>query len=85
MSAATKSEPEIYRVRSSEEGWHVERNERRGPAYDTKEAAFQSVFAPASDAVRNGREVMILVPGARADESPDDHEETDDTSWSSLT
>ena len=85
MSAATKSEPEIYRVRSSEEGWHVERNERRGPAYDTKEAAFEAVFAPACDAVRNGREVMILVPGERAEERPDTEVQTDSASWSSLT
>ncbi|MCS0501233.1 DUF2188 domain-containing protein [Ancylobacter mangrovi] len=85
MQTATQSRPDIFRISGSEAEWHVERNGETSIPYATKEAAFEAAVAAASNAIRNGHEVVIVVPGVRRGESLLGGEDTDETPWSSLT
>lgn len=70
----TQANMETYRVVGTEGVWHVAHTDEAGAdqtsmAYATKEAAFEAAVSAASNAIKAGNDVSILVPGARADES----------------
>ncbi|MCK0207945.1 hypothetical protein MWN33_07845 [Starkeya koreensis] len=56
-----------YRLTGREGEWRVETDELAGMAYASKEAAFEAAVAAASNAIRDGFEVIIAVPGADAE------------------
>jgi hypothetical protein len=65
---------ETYRVVGAEGAWHIARNEEMGGdktamTYATKEAAFEAAVSAASNAIKAGRNVSIMVPGAEAGET----------------
>lgn len=72
MPMAKPDPQDIYRVRGGAAEWHVEINERTGMSYATKEAAFDAAVDAASSAIRDGHEVIILVPGAEPGETASD-------------
>ncbi|WP_428028988.1 hypothetical protein [Ancylobacter sp.] len=53
-----------YRLRGSEGEWRVLSDGEAGMAYASKEAAFEAAVAAASNAIRDGYDVTITVPGA---------------------
>lgn len=60
---------DVYEVVGHEAQWRVAYEGERGMAYATKEAAFEAAVAAASNAMKDGHEVTIRVPGAVAGES----------------
>ncbi|CAA0096522.1 Uncharacterised protein [Starkeya nomas] len=64
MHTEASSRSVTYHVRGDEGEWRVETDERAGMAYASKEAAFESAVAAASNAIRDGYDVVIVVPGA---------------------
>ncbi|ACB96555.1 hypothetical protein [Beijerinckia indica] len=58
----------IYLIRGCEANWHVEINNQPGMSYASKEAAFEVAVAAASNAIRDGQEVVIVVPGSKMGE-----------------
>ncbi|GLK82715.1 hypothetical protein [Ancylobacter defluvii] len=86
MQTAPRSRQDIYRIRGSEADWHVEQSDHTSMSYASKEAAFEAAVAAASNAIRDGHEVVILVPASRADESTLGVEDPGSGSpWTSLT
>lgn len=83
MQPATHNDADIFQIRGHEAEWHVERNDETGMAYATKEAAFEAAVAAASNAIRDGRDVVIVVPGARGGETMLGGEDSG-TPWSAL-
>lgn len=79
------AQTEIYRIQGSEADWHVAVNEQLGMGYASKEAAFEAAVAAASNAIRDGHEVVIVVPGAANGESLLGTEDTGGPDWGSLT
>jgi hypothetical protein len=53
-----------YRIIHSRDGWGVERDGKIEGSYDTKEAAFEAAVGPASNAIKLGYEVSIMVEGS---------------------
>lgn len=53
-----------YVLRGSEGAWRVETDGEAGMGYASKEAAFEAAVAAASNAIRDGYDVTITVPGA---------------------
>ncbi|MDQ0302653.1 hypothetical protein [Ancylobacter polymorphus] len=53
-----------YVLRGSEGAWRVETDGEAGMAYASKEAAFEAAVAAATNAIRDGYDVTITVPGA---------------------
>lgn len=53
-----------YSIARHEDGWGVEHDGELTGAYDTKEAAFEAVLGPASNAIKLGHAVSITVPGS---------------------
>nr|WP_307060212.1 hypothetical protein [Ancylobacter vacuolatus] len=51
-------------MRGSEGQWRVDSDGEVGMAYASKEAAFEAAVAAASNAIRDGYDVTITVPGA---------------------
>ncbi|MDF2620354.1 MAG: hypothetical protein K0S00_3013 [Xanthobacteraceae bacterium] len=76
---------DIYRIQGSEADWHVAFNEQLGMGYASKEAAFEAAVAAASNAIRDGHEVVIVVPGAKAGETLLGTEDSGGLDWGSLT
>ncbi|WP_371345017.1 hypothetical protein [Ancylobacter sp. IITR112] len=64
MQEATGSA--VYRLRGSEGEWRVDADGEVGMAYASKEAAFEAAVAAATNAIRDGYDVTITVPGAGA-------------------
>ncbi|MCJ8142254.1 hypothetical protein MKI84_04930 [Ancylobacter sp. A5.8] len=64
MQTETSTRSVTYRLRGTEGQWRVETDERAGMAYASKEAAFESAVSAASNAIRDGYDVVIVVPGA---------------------
>ncbi|WAC27177.1 hypothetical protein [Ancylobacter sp. SL191] len=60
---------EMFRVRGTEANWFVEQNGTTGMSYASKEAAFEAAVGAASNAVREGRHVVIDVPAPKVTES----------------
>ncbi|ADH91393.1 hypothetical protein Snov_4123 [Ancylobacter novellus DSM 506] len=75
---------DIYRIQGSEADWHVAVNEQLGMGYASKEAAFEAAVAAASNAIRDGHEVVIMVPGAKAGETLLGTEDSGGLDWGSL-
>lgn len=63
------SRQEVFHIRGREADWRVEQNAGTGMSYASKEAAFEAAVAAASNAVRDGYEVVITVAGSREGES----------------
>lgn len=51
------------------EGWAIETNGHVGGDYATREAAFEAIVGEASNAIRNGEAVEIVVNRPRATKS----------------
>ncbi|MFT0858734.1 hypothetical protein [Ancylobacter sp. G4_0304] len=64
MQTEDASRSVTYRVRGNEGQWRVETDEKAGMAYVSREAAFEAAVAAASNAIRDGLDVVIVVPGA---------------------
>ncbi|MBS7539588.1 DUF2188 domain-containing protein [Ancylobacter lacus] len=60
---------EIYEVIGREGEWIVSHGGSDGMGYATKEAAFEAAVAAASNAIKTGAEVSIVVQGAERGES----------------
>jgi len=69
MQTAEQHRQDIYRIRGVEADWHVEANGRTSMSYASKEAAFEAAVAAASNAIRDGHEVVIVVPASEAGDS----------------
>lgn len=57
-----------YTIERRADGWGVEHDGQLAGAYDTKEAAFEAVLGPASNAIKLGHAVSITVPGSDGQE-----------------
>jgi hypothetical protein len=55
-----------YRVVPGPDGFCVEHEGHRTGGYATREAAFEAVVGPASNAIKEGHDVRIEVPRAGA-------------------
>ncbi|MBS7544741.1 hypothetical protein [Ancylobacter oerskovii] len=84
MRTPTREDVDIYRIRGTEAAWRIELNDEAGMAYASKEAAFEAAVASASNGIRAGREVVIVVPGARDGESLLGTQDPSATPWSAL-
>ena len=57
-----------YRIVRQPDGWGVEHDGKVASVYDTKEAAFEAAVLPASNAIKLGYAVSIVVEGSRQNE-----------------
>jgi hypothetical protein len=57
-----------YKIVRVDEGWGVDHDGSVAGNYVTKEAAFEAAVGAASNAVRDGMDVTINVPGSQAGE-----------------
>jgi hypothetical protein len=57
-----------YDIVKGDNGWSVAHEGKAAGSYATKEAAFEAAAAAASNAIKQGHEVRICVPGARGAE-----------------
>lgn len=60
---------ESYEIVGRDGAWIVSHNGADGMPYATKEAAFEAAVAAASNAIKAGNDVSIVVQGARGKES----------------
>jgi hypothetical protein len=51
-----------YRVVPAPDGFCVEHEGKRSVAYATREAAFEAAVGPASNAIKEGHDVVIEIP-----------------------
>jgi hypothetical protein len=56
-----------YTIVPNENGWGVAHDGRVAGSYATKEAAFEAAVGPASNAIKQGHEVRIVVTGSGGD------------------
>ncbi|GLK73960.1 hypothetical protein KHC23_00940 [Ancylobacter dichloromethanicus] len=64
MQTQTSGRAASFRLRGREGEWRVDSDGGVGMAYASKEAAFEAAVAAASNAIRDGYDVTITVPGA---------------------
>jgi hypothetical protein len=57
-----------YEIVRSDTGWSVAHEGKTAGSYATKEAAFEAAAAAASNAIKQGHEVKLTVPGAQGSE-----------------
>jgi hypothetical protein len=57
-----------YEIVRSDAGWGVAHQGRITGSYATKEAAFEAAAAAASNAIKQGHELKVSVPGAQGRE-----------------
>ena len=57
-----------YKVFGQPGEWHVEHDGKVSNSYETKESAFEAAAAAASNALRQGHEIMITAPGSTGEE-----------------
>jgi hypothetical protein len=57
-----------YEIVRSDAGWGVAHGGEITGAYATKEAAFEAAAAAASNAIKQGHEVKVSVPGTQGSE-----------------
>lgn len=57
-----------YEIVPSNGAWGVAHEGQIGASYATKEAAFEAAAAAASNAIKEGHEVKLHVPGSGRDE-----------------
>ena len=55
-----------YAISGGKGEWHVEHDGQIAHTYETKEVAFEAAVAAASIAMRQGHEIAITAPGAKA-------------------
>jgi hypothetical protein len=53
-----------YQIVPNDNGWGIAHDGRVVGSYATKEAAFEAAIAPASNAIKQGHEVRIVVAGS---------------------
>ncbi|AXK82312.1 hypothetical protein DW352_18380 [Pseudolabrys taiwanensis] len=58
-----------YSVKRAKDGWSVEHDGELGGSYISKEAAFEAIAMAASNAIKDGHEVRIVVPGHEGKEA----------------
>jgi hypothetical protein len=58
----------VYRIVGHNGGWGVLHDGHISGDYTTKEAAFESVLGPASNAIKTGQAVTITVEGSKTGE-----------------
>jgi hypothetical protein len=58
----------VYKIVAHNGGWGVLHDGIISGDYVTKEAALESVFGPASNAIKTGQAVMITVEGSESGE-----------------
>lgn len=58
-----------YSVKRIDDGWGVEHDGRIEGSYLSKESAFEAIAAAASNSIKDGHEIRIVVPGRVAGES----------------
>jgi hypothetical protein len=59
-----------YKITPQGKGWGVDQHGKVVGDYLTKEAAFEAAVAAASNAIKDGHEVRVLVPGRDAGGKP---------------
>ena len=84
MDTTAGGNADIYRIQGTQAAWRVALNNDSGMAYASKEAAIEAAVAAASNAIRAGREVVIVVPGAEDGESLLGTEDPSGTQWNAL-
>jgi hypothetical protein len=57
-----------FRIMPNRGGWGIQNDSGVHGNYATKEAAFEAAAAVASNAIKEGHEINIQVPGSRGDE-----------------
>ena len=57
-----------YEIVRSDDGWSVAHEGKATGSYATKEAAFEAAAAAASNAIKQGHEVKVSVPGTQGSE-----------------
>ena len=57
-----------YRIGHHPDGWGVEHDGKVTGTYDTREAAFEATLGPASNAIKLGYAVSIMVEGSEPGE-----------------
>jgi hypothetical protein len=57
-----------YEIVRSDTGWSVAHEGKIAGSYATKEAAFEAAAAAASNAIKQGHEVKLTVPGTQGSE-----------------
>ena len=57
-----------YEIVRSHSGWSVAHEGKTTGSYATKEAAFEAAAAAASNAIKQGHEVKLSVPGTQGNE-----------------
>jgi hypothetical protein len=57
-----------YEIVRKDSGWSVAHEGRTAGSYATKEAAFEAAAAAASNAIKQGHEVRVSVPGVQGSE-----------------
>jgi Uncharacterized protein conserved in bacteria (DUF2188) len=58
-----------YNVVAQTGGWSVDHNGELAGPYATKEAAFEAAVASAANAIKQGYEIQMLVPGSEGREA----------------
>jgi hypothetical protein len=56
-----------YNIVRSKDGWAAEHEGKVGGDYATKEIAFEIAVGAASNAIKEGHEIRIVVPGSGGD------------------
>jgi len=69
---------ESFEIVGSEAGWIVSHNGADGVPHATKEDAFEAAVAAASDAMKSGSDISIVVQGVRP------HERALSGDWNAL-
>ncbi|MPT24872.1 MAG: hypothetical protein E2577_18940 [Starkeya sp.] len=64
MQTQSSTGSATYVLTGREGVWRVETDGEAGMAYASKEAAFEAAVAAATNAIRDGYDVTITVPGA---------------------
>jgi hypothetical protein len=58
----------VYKIVAQNDGWSVRHDGVASGEYLTKEAAFEAVLGPASNAIKAGQAVTITVPASGSGE-----------------
>ncbi len=53
-----------FKIVANGDGWGIEHDSQIRGSYATKEAAFEAIAAAASNAIKEGHEIDIRIPGS---------------------
>ncbi len=59
----------VYRVIKQADGFAVDHDGQRSDPYATREAAFEAILGPASNALKSGHHLVIEVPETAPDKA----------------